>query len=97
MFDELSVAYVQKGRLETCPLLKGWITYPEDLGYTSDIMVHKDEKECKKHIQNVLKYAAEATLKWQESHSKGDVQDFDQGMGEFKRTSEMQKTLACRV
>ena len=26
LFDELSVAYVQKGRLETCPLLKGWIT-----------------------------------------------------------------------
>ena len=48
-------------------------------------------------MKTVLEYAAEATLKWEESHSKGDVQDFDQGMGEFKRTSEMQKTLACRV
>ena len=62
LFDELSVAYLENG-LETVPRLKGKLTYPEDLGYMSTIIVHEDEEECKEHIHNVLKYVAEATLK----------------------------------
>ena len=82
LFDEMSVAYVTTRRLETGLCLKEEFTYPEEIGYASDIMVqmvHEDQGDCKKHIQNVLEYAAEATLKWEESI-------FDQSMDEFKKT-----------